>query len=146
MFWVLLGFWALWTSDIFAYSYISDFRLYVVNYILDVYFIYWISSMDVDFQIFINGDYRYYYLSYYFYYFETDGVFCPPVWFFLSPLLTISLSLGFYGDQRRSTIVVTNHHDLTRGVVSDTGDLCRHHSAIPSHRRRSELLISPVWL
>ena len=67
----LLG---LWASDVSAYLYISDFRLYVVIYILDVYFIYWISSVEVDFQIFINGDFRYFYLSYYFYYYVNRDV------------------------------------------------------------------------
>ena len=52
-----------WASDVYAYLYISDFRLYVVFYISDVYFICWISSVDVDFQIFI---YIIYYLLYYF--------------------------------------------------------------------------------
>ena len=37
------------------------------------YFILWNSSVDVDFQIFIYGYFRYLYLSNYFYYFESDG-------------------------------------------------------------------------
>ena len=70
----VIGILSLWASDVSAYLYILDFWLYIVIYISDVYFIYWISSVDVDFQIFINRDFIYYYLSHYFYYYVNQGV------------------------------------------------------------------------
>ena len=46
-------------------------HVYIIVYISNIYFIYWISNVNADFQIFINRDFRNYYLLFYF---EVTGV------------------------------------------------------------------------
>ena len=73
--WVLLRFQAFGLPTFPLIYIFQTFDFMLSLYISYVYFIYWISSMYVDFQIFINGDFRNYYLSYYFYYyFKVTGV------------------------------------------------------------------------
>ena len=70
---IVLSLLDLWASSIvYVISYFG-LSVYVVLYVLRCYFITWNSSVGVDFQIFIYGYFGYFYLSNYFYYFESDG-------------------------------------------------------------------------